>query len=106
VIGFLFGVTAAGSAGYYYLLSEYNNASAALMLSVQELQESTNKVSKNKLTTYFLYNLYKLLFQVKDYARRIETVDRDVAKLKEAMATKKQLTDLKGDFRKLYVRRG
>jgi uncharacterized protein (UPF0333 family) len=57
VIGFLLGVTAAGSAGYYYLLSEYNNASAALMLSVQELQESTNKVSENKLTTYF-YIIY------------------------------------------------
>lgn len=41
--------------------------------------------------------------QVKDYARRIEAVDRDVAKLKETTATKKQLTDLKVDFRKLYV---
>ena len=42
--------------------------------------------------------------QVKDYAKRIETVDRDVAKLKETTATKKQLADLKVDFRKLYVR--
>ncbi|KAG2191958.1 hypothetical protein INT46_005611 [Mucor plumbeus] len=82
VIGFLLGVTAAGSAGYYYLLGEYNNASAALLLSVQELQASTDKV--------------------KDYAKRIETVDRDVAKLKETTATKKQLADLKVDFRKLY----
>lgn len=46
VIGFLLGVTAAGSAGYYYLLGEYNNASAALLLSVQELQASTDKVHK------------------------------------------------------------
>ncbi|KAI8355675.1 hypothetical protein BD560DRAFT_406918 [Blakeslea trispora] len=82
VIGFLLGVTAAGSAGYYYLLGEYNNASEALMLSVQELQASTDKV--------------------KDYARRIEAVDRDMAKLKETAATKKQLADLKVDFRKLY----
>lgn len=44
IIGFLLGVTAAGSAGYYYLLGEYNNASAALLLSVQELQASTDKV--------------------------------------------------------------
>ena len=44
MIGFLLGVTAAGSAGYYYLLGEYNNASAALLLSVQELQASTDKV--------------------------------------------------------------
>ncbi|KAG2208868.1 hypothetical protein INT47_011008, partial [Mucor saturninus] len=82
VIGFLLGVTAAGSAGYYYLLGEYNNASEALLISVQELQASTDKV--------------------KDYARRIEAVDRDVAKLKETTATKKQLSDLKVDFRKLY----
>ncbi|KAL9547454.1 hypothetical protein MBANPS3_006156 [Mucor bainieri] len=85
VIGFLLGVTAAGSAGYYYLLGEYNNASAALLLSVQELQASTDKV--------------------KDYAKRIETVDRDVAKLKETTATKQQLADMKVDFRKLYVRK-
>lgn len=40
---------------------------------------------------------------MKDYARRIEAVDRDVAKLKETTATKKQLADMKADFRKLYV---
>lgn len=40
---------------------------------------------------------------MKDYARRIEAVDRDVAKLKETTATKKQLADMKVDFRKLYV---
>lgn len=44
MIGFLLGVTAAGSAGYYYLLGEYNNASEALLISVQELQASTDKV--------------------------------------------------------------
>lgn len=40
---------------------------------------------------------------MKDYARRIEAVDRDVVKLKETTATKKQLADMKVDFRKLYV---
>jgi hypothetical protein len=45
----------------------------------------------------------RIQLQVKDYARRIEQVDRDVAKLKETTATKKQLADLKVDFRKLYV---
>ncbi|KAI9481037.1 MAG: hypothetical protein EXX96DRAFT_607805 [Benjaminiella poitrasii] len=82
LIGFLLGVTTAGAAGYYYLLGEYNSASAALLISVQELQASTDKV--------------------KDYARRIETIDRDVNKLKESAATKQQLSDLKVDFRKLY----
>ncbi|KAI9274187.1 hypothetical protein BY458DRAFT_507428 [Sporodiniella umbellata] len=82
LIGFLLGVTAAGSAGYYYLLDEYNSAASALLTSLHELQVSTNKV--------------------KDYARRIETIDRDVANLKESAATKKQLADLKVDLRKLY----
>lgn len=41
--------------------------------------------------------------QVKNYARRIEMIDRDVAKLKEISATKQQLADLKVDLRKLYV---
>jgi hypothetical protein len=50
IIGFLLGVTAAGSAGYYYLLGEYNNASAALLISVQELQASTDKVTKGDLS--------------------------------------------------------
>ncbi|KAI7905304.1 uncharacterized protein BX663DRAFT_502410 [Cokeromyces recurvatus] len=81
-IGFLLGVTTASAAGYYYLLGEYNSASASLLISVQELQASTEKV--------------------KDYARRIETIDRDVTKLKEMAATKQQLSDLKVDFRKLY----
>ncbi|KAI8882909.1 hypothetical protein K501DRAFT_273150 [Backusella circina FSU 941] len=85
VIGFLLGVTAAGSAGYYYLLSEYNN--------LERVPPGIFGSSRNQPINEF---------QVKDYARRIETVDRDVAKLKETMATKKQLTDLKGDFRKLY----
>lgn len=52
VIGFLLGVTAAGSAGYYYLLGEYNNASAALLISVQELQASTDKVSEISIATF------------------------------------------------------
>ncbi|CEG69970.1 hypothetical protein RMATCC62417_05953 [Rhizopus microsporus] len=82
IIGFLLGVTAAGSAGYYYLLDEYNSASASLLMSVNELQASTDKV--------------------KDYARRIETVDRDIAKLKAMAATKQELTDMKVDLRKLY----
>ncbi|CAO3693846.1 unnamed protein product [Rhizopus stolonifer] len=82
IIGFLLGVTAAGSAGYFYLLDEYNSAASALLTSLHELQASTDKV--------------------KDYARRIEVIDRDVTSLKEAAATKKQLADLKVDLRKLY----
>ncbi|KAI8369229.1 uncharacterized protein BYT42DRAFT_583592 [Radiomyces spectabilis] len=82
VLGFLFGVTVTGAAGYYYLLEEYNNASAALSKSVDELQESTEKV--------------------RNYARRIEAIDRDVSKLKESTASLQQLHELRAEFRKLY----
>ncbi|KAI8971417.1 hypothetical protein BDF20DRAFT_884409 [Mycotypha africana] len=82
IIGFMVGVITAGAAGYYYLMDEYNSASTSLLLSLQELQASTDKV--------------------KDYARRIEKLDREVAKLKETTATKQQLADTKVDFRKLY----
>ncbi|KAI9314149.1 hypothetical protein BX666DRAFT_1970799 [Dichotomocladium elegans] len=81
-VGFLLGVTVAGSVGYYYLLEEYNNASDSLLSSVQELQSSTEKV--------------------REYARKIEAVDKDVTKLKELAATTQQLNELKAEFRKLY----
>ncbi|KAG0162491.1 hypothetical protein DFQ28_001186 [Apophysomyces sp. BC1034] len=82
MLGFLLGVTLAGSAGYYYLLEEYNSASGSLLSSVEELQSSTDKI--------------------RDYARRIEVVDKDVAKLKDSVATAQQLNELKAEFRKLY----
>ncbi|KAF7732329.1 hypothetical protein EC973_005225 [Apophysomyces ossiformis] len=82
LVGFLLGVTLAGSAGYYYLLEEYNSASGSLLNSVEELQSSTDKI--------------------RDYARRIEVVDKDVAKLKDSVATVQQLNELKAEFRKLY----
>lgn len=50
LLGFLSGVTLAGGVGYYYLLEEYNSASASLLNSVQELQSSTEKASIIKET--------------------------------------------------------
>ena len=43
MLGFLLGVTFAGAVGYYYLLEGYNTATASLLRSVKELQESTEK---------------------------------------------------------------
>ncbi|ORY91240.1 hypothetical protein BCR43DRAFT_100969 [Syncephalastrum racemosum] len=82
LLGFLSGVTLAGGVGYYYLLEEYNSASASLLNSVQELQSSTEKV--------------------REYARKIEAVDKDVSKLKDSTASAQQLNELKTEFRKLY----
>ncbi|CAO3663432.1 unnamed protein product [Umbelopsis vinacea] len=82
LLGFLLGVTISGGVGYYYLLEEYNSASATLLNSVQDLQASTEKV--------------------RDYARKIEAIDRDLAKLKETTATSQQLADLRNEMKKLY----
>ncbi|CAM0137903.1 hypothetical protein VKS41_001124 [Umbelopsis sp. WA50703] len=82
LLGFLLGVTISGGIGYYYLLEEYNEASASLLNSVKDLQASTDKV--------------------RDYARKIEAIDRDVAKLKETTATSQQLLDLRNELKKLY----
>ncbi|RUS24373.1 hypothetical protein BC938DRAFT_473689 [Jimgerdemannia flammicorona] len=59
--GFLIGITIACGTGYYYLIDEYHVASSLLLNSVEELQASTNRV--------------------RDYARKIETVDKELKKI-------------------------
>ncbi|KAI8099910.1 uncharacterized protein BX664DRAFT_322373 [Halteromyces radiatus] len=82
LIGFLVGVSITGAIGYYYLLEEYNSASESLMKSVEELQHSTEKV--------------------RDYAQRIESIDKDLTNLKKTAATQQQLDESKIQLRKLY----
>jgi hypothetical protein len=55
LLGFLLGVTISGGVGYYYLLEEYNSASATLLNSVQDLQASTEKVSELQMYTWNKY---------------------------------------------------
>jgi hypothetical protein len=52
VIGFLFGFSLASSFAAYRLLDEYKQASATLQTSVEELQNSTEKVR-----LHFAFNL-------------------------------------------------
>lgn len=44
IVGFLFGFSLASSFAAYHLLDEYQQASAALQASVEELKLSTEKV--------------------------------------------------------------
>ena len=44
IVGFLFGFSLASSYAAYHLLDEYKQASAALQASVEELQQSTQRV--------------------------------------------------------------
>ncbi|KAG0335849.1 hypothetical protein BG004_008295 [Podila humilis] len=82
ILGFLIGATAAGGAGYYYLLEEYQTASNLLLSSVEDLQSSTNKV--------------------RDYAKKIESVEAELKSLRAKAATVEQLQDLKADVKKVY----
>ncbi|KAF9148500.1 hypothetical protein BG015_009769 [Linnemannia schmuckeri] len=82
ILGFLIGATAAGGAGYYYLLEEYQTASNLLLSSVEDLQASTNKV--------------------RDYAKKIESVEAELKTLKSKTATVEQLNELKSEVKKVY----
>ncbi|KAF9182593.1 hypothetical protein BGZ51_003648 [Haplosporangium sp. Z 767] len=82
ILGFLIGATAAGGAGYYYLLEEYQTASNLLLNSVEDLQTSTNKV--------------------RDYAKKIESVEAELKALRAKAATVEQLGELKTEVKKVY----
>ncbi|KAF9582352.1 hypothetical protein BGW38_000311 [Lunasporangiospora selenospora] len=82
ILGFLVGVTAAGSAGYYYLLEEYQTASNLLLASVEDLQTSTNKV--------------------RVYAKKIESVEAELEALRSKAATVDQLKEVQQNLKKVY----
>ncbi|KAJ3485533.1 hypothetical protein NLI96_g4903 [Meripilus lineatus] len=82
IVGFLFGFSLASSYAAYHLLDEYKLASAALQASVLELQESTQKVSA--------------------HIRRIEAVEKDLKALRDASATKEDISRVRGEMKKLY----
>ncbi|CAO3649233.1 unnamed protein product [Cunninghamella blakesleeana] len=70
--GFFVGISLAGSIGYYYLLEEYNHASESLLTSVR------------------------------DYAKKIEELEKDLKYLKKNTATYQQLEESRIQLRKLY----
>ncbi|CAO3653966.1 unnamed protein product [Cunninghamella echinulata] len=71
-IGFLVGISLTGSIGYYYLLEEYNHASESLLTSVR------------------------------DYAKKIEEVEKDLKYLKKNTASHQELEETRIQLRKLY----
>ncbi|KAH8998692.1 hypothetical protein EDB92DRAFT_1791287 [Lactarius akahatsu] len=82
VIGFLFGFSLASSFAAYRLLDEYKQASATLQASVEELQQSTEKVSA--------------------HVRRIEAVEKDLKILSNSSASKDDLSRLRAEIKKIY----
>ncbi|ORX98832.1 hypothetical protein K493DRAFT_280183 [Basidiobolus meristosporus CBS 931.73] len=82
ILGFIIGGSAAGALSYYYLLEEYQNASTRLLSAVDQLQTSTD--------------------QVREYAKKIEEVDSELAELKTSVASKEKVEKARRELRKLY----
>ncbi|KAJ2162821.1 hypothetical protein GGF46_000385 [Coemansia sp. RSA 552] len=80
VVGFLLGVTSAGAFGFVYLIDEYQKATALVLSSVDELEKSSLKV--------------------REYVKKIEAVEGDVARLRSSSATTQQLAQARADWRK------
>ncbi|KAJ2890539.1 hypothetical protein GGI21_006134 [Coemansia aciculifera] len=80
LVGFLLGVTSAGAFGFVYLIEEYQKATSLVLSSVDELEKSSLKV--------------------REYVKKIETVESDLNKLRASSATSQQLAQLKADWRK------
>ncbi|KAJ1938984.1 hypothetical protein FBU59_004271 [Linderina macrospora] len=80
VVGFLLGATTAGAFGFVYLIEEYQKATSLVLSSVDELEKSSLKV--------------------KEYVKKIEAVESDLAKLGASSATTQQVAQLKADWRK------
>lgn len=83
ITGFLLGMTLAGGLGYTYLLQEYQNASALLLASVDELEQSTQRITSQ--------------------VRRIEELERRVAKQDKAVATQKDHAGLRREMHNVYA---
>ncbi|KAJ2866567.1 hypothetical protein GGH94_001459 [Coemansia aciculifera] len=80
LVGFLLGVTSAGAFGFVYLIEEYQKATSLVLSSVDELEKSSLKV--------------------REYVKKIETVESDLNKLRANSATSQQLAQVKADWRK------
>ena len=98
VIGFLFGFSLASSFAAYRLLDEYKQASATLQASVEELQQSTEKVCQQpSFGSHLLYSP-----QVTAHVRRIEAVEKDLKTLSNSSASKDDLSRLRAEVKKMY----
>lgn len=81
LIGFLLATTLAGTYGYFTLLTDYTKASEVLLLSVEELKESTTKLTK--------------------HINRIEKVEAQLDDLVKTVAKKNEVDSLRNEYKKL-----
>ncbi|KAJ3097041.1 hypothetical protein HDU96_000558 [Phlyctochytrium bullatum] len=81
LLGFLVGVSITGGAAYVYLLEDYHKASQSVLVGVEDLQKSTNKIQSN--------------------LKKIETVDKGLEALKKQAASKDELEKVRNELLKV-----
>ncbi|KAF9016885.1 hypothetical protein BDZ89DRAFT_961559 [Hymenopellis radicata] len=86
IVGFLFGFSLASSYAAYHLLDEFKQASAALQVSVEKLQQSTEMA----------------WIPVTAHVRRIEAVEKDLKALTAASASKDDISKVRAELKKHY----
>ncbi|WVF71113.1 hypothetical protein IAT40_005910 [Kwoniella sp. CBS 6097] len=82
ILGFFFGFSFASALSIYYLQQENKIASGLLLASVEELQQGTGKVSS--------------------HLERLQTVEKELASLRNAGAIKDDVTKVRGEMKKVY----
>ncbi|ORX35547.1 hypothetical protein BD324DRAFT_630603 [Kockovaella imperatae] len=82
ILGFLFGFSLAGSLALYYLNQEREVASGLLIASIDELQQSTGKITS--------------------HLDRLQQVEKEVASLKSSMAQRDDVVKVRGEMKKVY----
>ncbi|KAJ9116870.1 hypothetical protein QFC22_004527 [Naganishia vaughanmartiniae] len=82
LLGFFFGFSLASAYASFYLLQEYKLASSLLQGSVEDLQESTSKMS--------------------NHLQRIEAVEKELKRLSSTSAVKEDVTKLRGEMKQVY----
>ncbi|CEQ41075.1 SPOSA6832_02754, partial [Sporobolomyces salmonicolor] len=106
LIGFLLGLSAVGSYGYFMLLHDYGEASRTLLDSVAELKRSTDKVRRGprwlSLSLCRPQSTTASLFFMTSHLRRIESVESTLSSLSSSAATKAELASLRDEYRKLF----
>ncbi|KAJ9101875.1 hypothetical protein QFC21_003215 [Naganishia friedmannii] len=82
LLGFFFGFSLASAYASFYLLQEYKLASSLLQGSVEDLQESTSKMS--------------------NHLQRIDAVEKELKRLSSTSAVKEDVTKLRAEMKQVY----
>lgn len=101
MMGFLLGFGIASSYGYYYLLKEYNAASNLMLASVEELQSSTEKVSKALRLIQRQELTHLLAVQITTHLQRLNKLEADLKSLSSGSASKTDYEKSRSEMKRI-----